>query len=279
MFDRLTRSYHLLQQSLAVLLQDPELLLFPLLSGLAFTGVGAAFLWPAIAVALHEPHGAHAQAAFGPAHYALLFCFYVATYFAVAFFNVALVACAGIRLRGGDPTVGDGFSAAFSRIGQIFAWVVLAATVGTALHAIEDRAKGFFGKLITGLVGMAWSLATALVVPVLAFEQVGPVDALKRSMELMKRTWGEELVGNAGLGLLTTLSMFSSLALVAVGLVLAPNYWPAWVGGAVALIGLAAIVQSALHGIFQAAVYAYATSGAVPAAFSSELVTSAYARR
>ncbi len=277
MFDRLTRSYHLLRQSLAVLLQDSELLIFPLLSAVAFVGVGAAFVVPAIVDGAQRAVWIHS--ALNPLHLAVVFGFYVASYFVVAFFNVALMACAGIRLSGGDPTLADGFKAATARAGSIFSWVLLAATVGTALHLIQQRANGFLGRLLSGALGMAWSVATALAVPVLAFENLGPIESLKRSMELMKRTWGEELVGNLGLGLVTSAGMLAAFGVGGFGMLLAPHLWVAWAAAAVGILGFAAIVQSALHGIFQAAVYAYATSGQVPAAFSASLVSGAYGSR
>ena len=40
------------------------------------------------------------------------------------------------------------------------------------LQALEQRA-GIVGRIVIGLVGMAWALVTMLVLPVLVIEQVG----------------------------------------------------------------------------------------------------------
>jgi hypothetical protein len=273
---RIRRSFQLLGECFSVLRQDPELLLFPIISVLCFVAVVASFVVPLVVsgggAAVTQGAG---HFAFGAVHYVVLAAFYFLTYFVVAFFNVALVACAGIRLRGGDPTLGDGFRAAFSRIGYIAAWTALAASVGWLLRAIEER-LGFVGKIVIGVIGLAWSAATALVVPVLAFEEVGPVDAVKRSISLLKQTWGEEIVGNIGLGLVVVFGFLVSVGVAVGGGIGMPQLWYVPVAIAVCLFATSLVIRSTLHGIFQAAVYAYATTGRVPGNFTPELVQQAY---
>jgi hypothetical protein len=79
-------------------------------------------------------------------------------------------------------------------------YALIAATVGTLLRAIAERV-GIIGRLIVGLVGVGWTVATALVVPILAAENVGPVEAIGRSVDLIKKSWGENIIGNAGIGI------------------------------------------------------------------------------
>src|SRR5690606_12092796 len=128
------------------------------------------------------------------------FLFYLCQYFVIFFFNTALVGAAMIRLEGGDPTVSDGLRIARERMGAILGYAAIAATVGLVLRALEERA-GFLGRIVIGLIGLAWTLATFLVVPVLVSQNVGPVEALKESVRLLKRSWGENLAGNVGIGL------------------------------------------------------------------------------
>jgi hypothetical protein len=276
---RIGRSFQLLGECFSVLRQDPELLLFPILSVMSFLAVVASFVVPLFVsrggAAL--THGV-AHVAFGAVHYVVLAAFYFFTYFVTAFFNVALVACAGIRLRGGDPTLGDGFRAAFSRIGHIAAWTALAATVGWIIRAIEERV-GFIGKIVMTIIGIAWSAATALVVPVLAFEDLGPVDTVKRSISLLKQTWGEEIVGNIGLGVVVVLGFLASVAVAVGGGIAMPQLWYVPVAIGVLLFATTLVVHSTLHGIYQAAIYAYATTGQVPGGFDAELVKQAYRRK
>lgn len=274
--NRIQRSLQLLRESFAVLRQDPELLLFPIVSVICLLAVVASFVLPLAfsggGAALTDGVG---HVTFHAIHWVLLGAFYFFTYFVSAFFNVALVSCAGIRLRGGDPTVGDGLRAAFSRIGPITAWVAVAASVGWLLHTLEEEA-GFLGQLVIAFIGTAWSVATTLVVPILAFEQVGPVDAVKRSVSLLQRTWGEQLAGGVGLGVLTFFSVTASVLLAGAGILLTPECWFLWAAAGVCLIACTAILQATLKGIFQAAVYAYATTGQIPGSFSPELIQGAY---
>jgi hypothetical protein len=48
----------------------------------------------------------------------------------------------------------------------------MSATVGIILHLIERRA-GILGRIATSFIGIAWSLATFFVVPVLILENKG----------------------------------------------------------------------------------------------------------
>ena len=103
------------------------------------------------------------------------------------------------RLDGGNPTIGDGFAIANSRLANILGYAFIAATVGLILRAIQERV-GFLGKIVVGLIGAGWSVATYLVVPVLVAREIGPIDAVKESASLLRRTWGENVIGQAGMG-------------------------------------------------------------------------------
>ena len=138
------------------------------------------------------------------------FLFYLVQYTVIFFANTALVGAAMIRLQGGDPTLADGFRIASKRLGTIVGYALISATVGVVLRAISER-LGFVGRIIIGLVGFAWHVATYLVMPVLAAEDIGPVDAIKRSSSLLKRTWGEQIVGNASIGAVFGLFMVGAI--------------------------------------------------------------------
>ena len=133
---------------------------------------------------------------------------------------------------------------------------------------------------MAGLLGMAWTLVSFLVIPILVVENKGPLVALKESTQLLKKTWGEQLVGNFSFGLLFFLLGIPAYALVVLGIVSGSQ--------AVALISIAlavvyvialALVQSALQAIFQAAVYLYARNGQVPEGFQEEFLSGAMIQR
>lgn len=261
MFDALSRSWNLVKASARVLSADKELLVFPVLSGVLVTLVSLSFIVP-FALLGERMKGDETNALAVLA----LFLFYVSTYFVIFFCNSALVGAALIRLRGGDPTVADGFRVASSRVGVIFGYALIAGTVGMLLRAAKDQSKNLFVRAAVSFLGASWSVATFLVVPVLVNEDVGPVDAIRRSLQLLKRSWGEQLAGNAGLGLVFFF-VYLLVGLLGFGgafLLAGVNGTAALavLGGTVLAFGAVAIVGGALNGIYTAAVYRYAAEGA-----------------
>jgi hypothetical protein len=277
MFTRLSRSWELIKASGAVLRQDKELLLFPLFSAIATLMVTASFIVPLIATgAFERPVSTGDETPY----MVFLFLFYLVQYFIVFFFNSALVGAAMIRLDGGDPTVRDGLRIASSRIVQIIGYAAIAATVGLILRIIEERA-GFIGRWIAGLVGLAFTVATFLTVPILVSRDIGPIDAVKESAALLKKTWGENIIGNAGLGFVFFLFY---LGAILIGMVfifgVAQTANPALITLVVALVVLGvigiALVQSALQGVYSAALYRYATEGNAGESFPPALLGEAF---
>ena len=264
MFERFSRSWALAKASAGVLRSDKELLLFPVISSIAVLLVVATFAIPVIGLRVFE------NGEMGPLGFVLGFVFYVCQYFVIFFFNTALVGAAMIRLQGGDPTVADGLNIAKSKIVPILGYAAIAATVGIILKAIEERA-GFVGRIIIGLLGTAWTIATAMVVPVLVAQDVGPIDAVKESISLLKKTWGENIIGNAGIGLAFGLVSFLVI-IVGVVLGVAAFSIEPWLGLTVAVLAVIAllivgVLQAALSGIYSAALYRYAMDGQAPAGF------------
>ena len=250
-----------MKASANVLALDKELMVFPLLSGIATILVTATFVAP---LAVTGGWRVFSEDGGGYLRYVVGFAFYLVQYGVIFFFNSALVGAALIRMAGGDPTVSDGLAIAAKRLPSILGYAALAATVGMILRFISER-SGFLGRLAVGLVGMAWNLATYLTVPVLVTEDIGPLDAVKESAALLKRTWGEQVVGGFGMGAAVML-MGLSWTLVSVGLVAVATRitGPVAVGAiVVAILGyiLLALFASALRGVYTAALYRYASTG------------------
>ncbi len=206
----LSRSWNLVKASWRVLSADEELILFPIISAVAIVAVVIVFAVPG--VLLYAAGGGEVLG------YVLIFMFYLVFYTVIIFMNAALVGAAMIRLRGDDPTLGDGFRIAFSRFGTIVGYALIASTVGLLLQALSDR--GVIGKIVRSILGTAWSLITYLVVPVLVVEKVGPIDAIKKSAALLKKTWGEQVAGGAGMGLIFFLLYLLATVIAAAGIFL-----------------------------------------------------------
>ncbi|HSD83138.1 MAG TPA: DUF6159 family protein, partial [Anaerolineae bacterium] len=197
MFQRLENSWSLVKASWNVLRADKELLLFPIISAIATVLVTLTFFIPAILTfASSSTFGRRGTVE--PLWILLMVAFYVIQYTIIFFCNTALVGAAMIRLKGGDPTVRDGLNVASQHFGAILGYAVISATVGMILRWLSER--GVLGRIVSSLFGLAWNVLTYLAVPVLVIEGVGPIDAVKRSGALLKKTWGEQIVGNLGLG-------------------------------------------------------------------------------
>jgi Family of unknown function (DUF6159) len=278
---KFSRSWELVKQSFAILRSDKQLMLFPVLSAVAclvttaiiVTG-GTLAILPSMAAAAAS--GERWQPSQSPVFMLGMFAVYVANYFIIVFFNVALVGVANSRLMGGTWTFRDGMELAWARKGTILQWALLAATVGVILRNLEER-MGILGRIVMRIIGVAWALACYFVVPVLAFEDLTPIEAIKRSSRLFKDTWGEKVAGSFSLSV-----VFLVLALPGFGLWIAAMI----LGGTYGmLIGLAflvlyflllSVVSSAIQGIFNAALYRYACFKQLPPAFSQDLITSAW---
>ena len=247
---RIGRSFQLVDQSYRILMQDKELMVLPLISGIIMAAVvGGMALGFGVDTSQVERGGL--------ALYLPVFAMYVASYAIGIFFQAAVVAGATERMRGGDPTVRSALAAAANRVLPILMWAVVAATVGMVIRAVQDRV-GFIGKILATLIGAAWSLATFFVVPVLVLEDRSMPDSFTRSLGVFRQMWGETVVGGTTLG---AAGVCAWLTLVAVTGLLSMVIGVA----AVAVFGLGAILLmiffSALQGVYLASLYRFATDG------------------
>lgn len=282
MAGKFARSWALLKASADLLRSDKSLLMFPLMSGVCSLLVAATFLLPMGFSIVSDAHmqqyvGAHRHS---PMYYVVMFAFYLVQYTVIIFFNTALTSVALQRLRGDDATVADGIAVAKSRLGIIIGYALIAATVGLVLRILQER-MGLIGRFVVGLLGLAWTVATFLVVPVLATEEVGPLEAVQRSVDLLKRTWGENLIGNGGIGVVFGLVMFAAVIVSALLLVaVAGTHSAAAMVTTVAILLMAFIllgmIQSSLQGIYSAALYRYAEEGEVGGGFDQLMLEQAF---
>ena len=277
MFKKISNSWALLKASAGVLRADKVLIVFPIVSTIAVLIVTATFVLPMLFAGFFDSLIEGDSQILG---YIVGFFFYVAQNFVIIFANSALVGAAMIRLRGGDPTLKDGFRIAFGHIGTIFLYVLFSATVGMIFRILAERGKKL-GRIIAQLGGMAWNLATYLVVPVLVVEDVGPMEAVKRSANYLKKTWGEQIAGNFSVGVIFGLLVF---LIILIGI---PVFYLVITTESIALIALAVVIfvfaffmlgliNTTLSSIYVAAVYRYAAEGVTDGFFNAEMVEGAF---
>lgn len=266
---RIRNSFALAKASWAVLKADKELMLLPVISGIASLIVAATFIIPILVAS--DLTGAS---------FALLLVMYFVLAYITIFFNAALISAANERLEGGDPTIGSAIRGAARRAGKMVPWALLSAVVSVILRAVEERV-GIIGKIVIALVGMAWTVITFLVLPIIVVEGLGAGQALKKSASLVRSTWGENLAGHVGLGIVGFLLFIPAIVLVAGGFASAGT----GVGGVAIGVGIlwgvvVTVVMTALTGVYQTALYRFAVSAPVPSGnFDPSVMQSAFYTR
>jgi uncharacterized membrane protein YeaQ/YmgE (transglycosylase-associated protein family) len=279
MFDRINTSFALAKSSWAVLKDHKQLILFPVLSGIGCLFVMASFMAPLITLFIngHIPMD-EGQPPWWT--YAVAFIYYFCNYFVIVFCNAALIHCALMRFDGKDPTLMDGISAAIRCLPQILAWALVSATVGVILKMIENTHEKA-GAIMSAILGTAWTVITYFVVPVLVVERIGPIAAIGRSLKVLKKTWGETVIGNMGLGLFNTILMLPGWMMMVAGMIIggATGIWflgLAIVGLALLYLLTAAAVGAALNTIYLSALYEFASYGNAPRGFRKRELRGAF---
>ena len=240
-----SQTFNAVKNSWTVLMADKELLLFPAVSGILCLAVSATFYFPVSAA------GGNFEIMYStnPAgFFVLLFLFYFVNYFLITFFNCSVIACAEIRMAGGDPTLADGFRASLAVTSYIAMWAIIEATVGVILKSLQGKGRR---NLVTGSLGTIWTMAAFFVPPRMVIDRTDPFTALKSAWKDVKGNWGHQLVGGVSFGLLGFLGAVPAfIVLLAFG---TPGVFS--IVFAVVWVLLVSLLVSTLKSIFQASLY------------------------
>lgn len=277
---KMQASWEIIKRSLDVLKMDKELLWIPVLSFATIMILLAAVAYIAFVFGFDRDFEKAIQymkvehhvnrAAF----YGTLLIVYVISFFIQYYYESAIYIIVSARFQGMDKTLGDGFAGANNNVGKIFSWSVISATIGMILNLISEKSE-WLGKIVISLVGAAWNIATFFSLPALVIGQKGVKDSFKESIEIMKKTWGETIIVNFGVGSVMSLVFILLILIGVLVMVMVPAILiPVAVVLAIAII-LLAILSSLLSAIFKLALYEYARSGSLPAGFSSDLLKNA----
>ncbi|HEX9467749.1 MAG TPA: DUF6159 family protein [Acidimicrobiia bacterium] len=272
---RFQTSWAIAKRSWAVLKSDKSLAWFPVLS---FIGSLVVFGVIAGLVALSGMNSGSDSSSLAPMGYVLIAVGYVALALVQTYFLAALVAGADSRLRGHPSTISSAIEVANSRLHRLLPWAVVSATVSIILNALE-RQGGVFGRIVGSLLGMAWNLLTFLTIPILVLEDVGIGAAFTRSKDLFKKTWGENVIGQGGLGIVGFLAIIPGALVVAIGAALGTVGLVVFGAIGVAWILVSMVAMAALSGIYRTALYQYAATGQIPADFAGTDLANAFQPR
>ena len=248
---KFSNGWSLAKSSLGLLNDNKSLLLFPILSGVALLFVlstffgGGYFLIGDEVEAIFEDNNRSDMIALG-----MIFIYYLISFTIITFFNASLIHCTTKILNGEETNLQDGISFSMSRIGKIISWAVISATVGVILQIIQNTGK--IGEIISSLIGMAWSVVTFFVVPILIYEDIGVFDSIKSSTQLIKQKWGESLSGNFSFGLMYVIGLFAAIAIGVLFSMVNPILGT---GVVITLILTLAIIFSAAKNVLVAVIY------------------------
>ena len=187
----------------------------------------------------------------------------------------AIVVGAAARMDGQQPNLGAVFMAVRKRNRELWAWALLTGIVGTVLELIRDR-LAVVGNWLSFLGSLAFSVVSFLALPVIMFEGRGAVAGLRRSTELLKRSWGENVTFNFAMGGLLLLVLFpvavgGGLAASAGAISLAVAF-----GGTMALFVVLFGFLEALTAVFQTALYRWTQHLPIDPAFSDQQLHAAF---
>lgn len=276
---KLKGSYMIVQQSWALLKQDKEILLFPVVSSvvslIAFLLLLATIFFVFLGADIAKLDALD-ETSMNYLNYVFLFVYYLIMFFIANFFQAGLYIIAHARFSGQNMTFSDGIHGAMAKSWKIFVWSLISATVGLALRMIADRSK-IIGQIVVVILGAAWSIMTYFSLPALIIGDATVVGSFKESAALIRKTWGEVIIVNLGAGLYFTILIFGGISLGILAAVLVPHIITFIIVGILVLIYVIvlSIVSTALSSIFKLAIYEYARTGNIPAGFSPELVQSA----
>lgn len=257
-FERVRQGFGLTRKAWGVVRSHPGLVRLPVTGGIAGLLVLAAFAVPAVFLLDSDSTGTVIGGV------ALLMIGIFLSDFVIVFFHVALVAAADQTLRGEVPDLVAARRLARSRLQAIAGWLLVSFLVGMLLGALRERG-GALGRLSTSLGASIWSLVTFLVPPILAFEGIGPVAALKRSTAMFRQRWGPQITGNVVIGGVSGLIVLVGIiiGIGGVGLVIAGGTTAIVAGAALILVGVIVAIGGGVFGgatrsVFGVALYRFA---------------------
>jgi hypothetical protein len=256
---RIRRSWRLTKTAWGLVKQDRAMV------ALALLGMTSALIWLAVFTLI----GGYSEdgSSQGKVLLAILIALYPSTFLSV-FFNVALASAANAALEGRRLSFGEAIGESRKRIGKIALWSLLAAGVGALLAELSSRIPGG-GRIAAALVGAAWGLATLFVVPILAVRSPtpGPISALKESVGVIRKRWGESISGSITISAWTVLIAIPAVMLLGIGFAVIGGGSAAAGGLLVAVGGLLLFavmaISSAVQQVFSLCLYEYATEGSV----------------
>ncbi len=265
------------KQAWGVIKENPYMLLFPVVSGmlaimafLIVAGIGLGVM--GVTTVEEQATSDETSSSFLIVGIIILVvAAYLATLITQIFMG-GLVKCTDEELQGRDSGFGAGLRASFSRLGALMGWAGIQTAVGWLLSAVRGDASNnnaivaILRLVLSSLLAVAWSIITFFVLPLIILRGKGPLQAIKESVQLIRKTWGMQIAGNVRIGgLIALVAVLPGILFAVVGGFIAASGTPA-AGIPLAAIGVIVIIAaqvliSAMRAIFSVAMLHYVESG------------------
>jgi hypothetical protein len=193
------------------------------------------------------------------------------------FIGVALAAAVLARLDGRHLSLRQALAVPCRRFGQVLLWSLLATGVGVLLQEVISRIP-FGGRIVSALAGVAWSLGTLFVIPILAIDGCRSDECVRRSVKLIKQRWGEGVTGGV---VITSWTVFVAIPLGVLVAIIVGATRSRTAGWLVFLVGISALgsISWVVTRVFSVALYRFATTGQTPAPFSQQDIERPFTKR
>ena len=257
---RLKMGLVLTKDSLLVIRHHPKLMLFPVLSGVAGLIFLTLFLGITFGLMQISPEGGVLLG---------LLVVYLVLTFVSTFFTAALVHQTREVFDGKPVSIREGMNAAWGVKGPIFVWSLIAATVGVIINSLENSDSSA-ARILGTLFGLAWTILTFFIVPVIVFERPTVGEMFKRSGGLFKDTWGETPISLVAINIIGFIVVIP-FALLGIAFIFTEATAAIILGIAIILFGmlLSFLLSQTLQGVVKTSLYVYATEGKTPDEFGN----------
>jgi len=257
--------------SFRVIREDESLLLFPVMSSLAFIGILILFSFFSYEALMNK------IVISGTSTAVVIILIWIPAYFLFwlvgTYFSASLMGAAMLKLNGKQATVSDGIKLANSKITKILLWAIVAATVGIIIRLItyilSDKIGGFLGSFIGDVVGISletvWAISSYFIIPVILFEDMSIWDSLDRSESLFMENFGTTFISNLIMAAIGAIGVISSLLIGIYGFYLLyfkhlAIYGILLMGIGMILGSIVLIIVTTADTVLVAALYRYATT-------------------
>lgn len=266
-FDSLKNGFEITVASLKVTAEDPEFLILPILTGIIMLAILGSFIFISFNSQVDDL-----------TFWGFLVVYYLASFFLLYFIQAMVIEGARQKFAGKNPSLGESFSVAMSKLGKIIVLAVIASVVSIIAQLLNEQGQkrgGLSGlglQLFATLLGASWAVISYFSLPVILYEDVGVFQSFYRSGQLFKKTWGETLSSNLSLLLVyvpaVVLFILAFFTDGTVSLVL--------LGVALICLFLGAMVSTVAKAVVSQALYQYATDGKVPSAMPQQAIEQAF---